>query len=71
MRGVGGVGAVGVFPCPGVASRLLHNRDPLKDPKNGTPQNEPQYYIGEPRVVLRGSIFWILLGVWEAGLWGF
>ena len=34
--------------------------DPLKDPKNGSPQNDPHYYIGETRASLGGSIFWIL-----------
>ena len=36
--------------------------DLLKDPKNGTLQSDPHYYVGETRGLLRGSIFWILLG---------
>ena len=35
---------------------------PLKDPKDGTSQNDPHYYIGETRVFLGGSICWILWG---------
>ena len=31
--------------------------DPLKDPKNGTPQNDPRYYAGKPRGLLGVSIF--------------
>ena len=34
--------------------------DPLEDPKNGTSQNDSNYYIGEPKGLLKGSIFWIL-----------
>ena len=34
--------------------------DPLKDPNMELPKMTPPYYIGETRVLLGGSIFWIL-----------
>ena len=39
---------------------IIRYPDPLKDPTNGTPQDDTHYYIGETRRLLGGAILWIL-----------
>ena len=40
--------------------QAMNYPDPLKDPKNGSSQNDAHYYLGETREILGGSIYWIL-----------